>query len=345
MVRVNTKQSNKRAAEELENAHKTRLAKGEAGLHDPSSIPTLKQFEERFLDSIRTRCKPRTVVFYADRMTALLKFPPLADARLDLIDGTLVEQFIQSHDEKKVARATINRGLATLRRALRLAHERKLIPSAPRIQLMPNERMRTFVLTPALEKKYLAAVPQPLHDIAVLIIETGLRLGEALALRWADVELKPARGKMFGYLQVREGKTKNAKRAVSLTGRVTAMLRARYRAASGTAFVFPGDNPDKPFVYSSIDHIHRKVRDNLGLSKGESKDFVIHSLRHTALTRLGDAGVNPFVIMKIAGHSSIAVSQRYVHPSEEAMEAAFAKLSPEGKSGHTVGTRSKPRRT
>jgi integrase len=41
-------------------------------------------------------------------------------------------------------------------------------------------------------------------------------------------------------------------------------------------------------------------------------DFVIHSLRHTMLTRLGEAGVDAFTIMRIAGHSSITVSQRSV---------------------------------
>ena len=44
------------------------------------------------------------------------------------------------------------------------------------------------------------------------------------------------------------------------------------------------------------------------------------------LTRLGEAGVDAFTIMRIAGHSSITVSQRYVHPSPEALERAFERL-------------------
>ena len=58
------------------------------------------------------------------------------------------------------------------------------------------------------------------------------------------------------------------------------------------------------------------VRDNLKLSR----DFVVHSLRHTMLTRLGEAGAEVFTIMRIAGHSSVTVSQRYVHPAPESME-------------------------
>jgi hypothetical protein len=55
-------------------------------------------------------------------------------------------------------------------------------------------------------------------------------------------------------------------------------------------------------------------------------DFVVHSLRHTMLTGPGLLGVDAFTIMKIAGQSSITVSQRYVHPSPESVERAFEKM-------------------
>lgn len=54
--------------------------------------------------------------------------------------------------------------------------------------------------------------------------------------------------------------------------------------------------------------------------------FVLYSLRHTMLTRLGEAGADAFSIQKIAGHSSILISQRYVHPREERTEGAFTRL-------------------
>src|SRR5437764_14887905 len=62
-------------------------------------------------------------------------------------------------------------------------------------------------------------------------------------------------------------------------------------------------------------------------------DFVIHSLRHTMLTRLGESGVDAFTIMGIAGHSSITVSQRYVHPTPEAVERTFERLQLSGSQG------------
>jgi hypothetical protein len=54
-------------------------------------------------------------------------------------------------------------------------------------------------------------------------------------------------------------------------------------------------------------------------------DFVPHSLRHTFGTRLGESGADAFTIMKLMGHSTITVSQRYVHPSPE-VERVFRNL-------------------
>ncbi len=57
-----------------------------------------------------------------------------------------------------------------------------------------------------------------------------------------------------------------------------------------------------------------------------SEDFVLHALRHTFETRLGEAGVDGFTIMRLIGPSSIIVSQRYVHPSPAAVELEFSRF-------------------
>lgn len=49
-------------------------------------------------------------------------------------------------------------------------------------------------------------------------------------------------------------------------------------------------------------------------------------LRHTALTQLAQAGADVFTLARIAGHSSITITQRYVHPQADAIERAFAQL-------------------
>ena len=64
--------------------------------------------------------------------------------------------------------------------------------------------------------------------------------------------------------------------------------------------------------------------------------FVLHSMRHTCLTRLGEAGADAFTIMKLAGHSSVTVSQRYIHPTGETVQLAFDRLEALNKAGARI---------
>jgi hypothetical protein len=58
----------------------------------------------------------------------------------------------------------------------------------------------------------------------------------------------------------------------------------------------------------------------------------VYCLRHTALTRLAEAGVDAFTLARIAGYSSITITQRYCHPQADAIERAFAK----GENGYSL---------
>jgi integrase len=54
--------------------------------------------------------------------------------------------------------------------------------------------------------------------------------------------------------------------------------------------------------------------------------FVLYSLRHSFLTRLGESGCDAWTLARIAGHSSIKMSERYVHSSNDAMARAFERM-------------------
>ena len=107
-----------------------------------------------------------------------------------------------------------------------------------------------------------------------------------------------------------------------MTERVRAVLEMRHAEQSKPAegWVFPAET--KSGRVESVKSQHASAFKWSGIKNW----FVLYSLRHTLLTRLGEAGADAFTIQKVAGHSSITISQRYVHPTPERVEQAFAQL-------------------
>jgi integrase len=326
-IRETTKQGNKRIAEQIEAARKTELAKGEVGLKDRDPAPTLKEFGPRFQKAIEIACaqKPATVQFYKAKLRLLLANAPFAESRLDRIDEAAIQAYVEqrstgnSRRKKSLAPSSINRELATLKRLLRLASEWGEIQRVPKIRLLRGERHREFVLSHLQEAAYLAVLPSPLCDIAPLLLDTGLRDGEAVSLEWPQVRLEPAEDMKFGCVTVLSDKAKNSKaRNVPLTERVATIFKKLGPKKAGLVYERPEGGP---WAVTHLDH-HARVREVLNLPE----EFVLHSLRHTFGTRLGESGADAFKIQRLMGHSSITVSQRYVHPSDEGVKQAFERF-------------------
>jgi integrase len=323
-VQESTRQGNPNVARQIEAAHLTSLAKGEVGIRERKPIPTLVGFEQRFLDQIRVDLKdksPETIKFYICRYAVLLDFKPLARARLDQIDLELIDQFTAKMVNENYSGASVNRALATLRRALHLALRWKLIASVPRIKML-EEKTREFVLSREQQAEYLEACPTFLRNFAEFALETGCRRKELCDLRWTDIYVKPVGRAQLGYAHISGTKSKCSKRNIPLTATAQAVL-LRQRTISDCEYVFVSDSDHaKPASTSALNHCHERVRDVLNLSP----EFVLHSLRHTYATRLGKAHVDAFTIQKLLGHASIVISQRYVHPTAGAMEDAVKSL-------------------
>jgi integrase len=292
------------------------------------NTPTLRGFAQRFLDNAgygrRKAPRESTVMFYAECLKQILQHEPLAGAKLDAITPELVERFVKSR-KAGLSPSRVNGLLRTLRRCLQVALDMDLIAKVPKITLLQGEGERDFVLSPEQETVYLSTCPQPLADIAVFLLGTGLRLGEACGLEWKQVSLEAVRGYPFGFVRVAEGKSKNAKRDVRLTSRVQEMLKRR-RESRRSIWVFGNGDGSGPLSKSTVCHQHIERRRLLKMPK----DFVIHGFRHTMLTRLAAAGADVFWIKKLAGHCSIVISEKYVHPGSESLDVPFGRFEAMG---------------
>ena len=106
-----------------------------------------------------------------------------------------------------------------------------------------------------------------------------------------------------------------------MTPRVYALLLARHEAAGRPEddWVFPSGSKLGHLNGDAAKEQHTKALEDSGV-----KVFVPYVLRHTALTRLGErAGGDVFALARIAGHSSITVTQRYVHPQADTINRIF----------------------
>ena len=285
---------------------------------------TLMQFEDRFFAYLKNNVlSPRTVEFYKQAYRPLCFYGMgLVDVYLSQIAPALIEGWVQER-RKTVSATRVNASLRTLRRALKMAEEWKLIRKCPKIKLLPGERPREFVIKEETLTKMLAH--EDCSDLLKLLlpflVDTGLRISEALALKWERVGLDPKEGALLGWVYVEKGKSKYAKRYVPLTVRAHDILE-KMKETSKSSFLFPAKNGGELSRHWASEQF-RTLRDAMKLPD----DCVVHSTRHTFCTRLGESGCDAFTIMRLAGHSSIVISQKYVHPTPALLENAIGKLT------------------
>jgi integrase len=84
---------------------------------------------------------------------------------------------------------------------------------------------------------------------------------------------------------------------------------------------FIADNKDEHVNHDTFKGQHKSA-----IRLAKVRAFEVYSLRHTFLTRLGESGCDVWTLARIAGHSNIKMSTRYVHPSENAVLNAFSRL-------------------
>ena len=146
-----------------------------------------------------------------------------------------------------------------------------------------------------------------LFEIVVIAIETGMRCGELLSMRWEDVD--------FVNRRVLLRKTKNGdSRQVPLSTRAKDVLETIYRPEE--LIVFPYQH------WKMRRHFNAAVDKAKAAHKGVQNPYIglrFHDLRHEALSRLSDKGLNVIELAHISGHRTLSMLRRYTHPNHETL--------------------------
>jgi len=134
-----------------------------------------------------------------------------------------------------------------------------------------------------------------------LALITGARVGELLALEWADIS-----DTELVFLETKNGRS----RRLPVTTAIRAVLD---QCPKGTSpWVFTNVRTHAPYTVNGVAHTFKRALARAGIQTG---DVSLHTLRHTALSRMIAMGIDDFTVMALSGHQSIRMLERYTHPT------------------------------
>jgi len=217
----------------------------------------------------------------------------------------------------QVMPATINRELATLKKAFNLGRrEWEWCAENPvtRVSMEKENNARDRWLSHEEEHRLHHVAPKWLRDIVTFAIHTGLRMGEILALTWQGVDLSR---RTLTVLKSKNGE----RRTIPLNRTVMDLLthRSRVRPPS-VEYVFwseAGTQVDGP-------NLRRAFRS--ATKKAQIEDLHFHDLRHTFATRIVQVGVDLYKVQRLLGHKSPQMTQRYAHHYPESLRDGVEAL-------------------
>jgi integrase len=295
----------------------------------PEEVPTFAAFTITFMATYATtNNKPSEQTAKASILKnhLLPAFGPKALDRISTVDvEDLKAKLLKTKKNPDgVSRKRVNNVLHVLSKILKYALDIDVVDRVPRIKTLKVDPQKfDFFTFGEFEELVAASIEEPQWYAAVLVAgEAGLRLGEILAMRWEDIDL------VRGQLQVMRtdwrgqvGSPKGGKeRVVPLTARLLAALK-RTRHLRG------------PLVFCWEDGSRwTNTTMRAGIKRQEKRAWLRmtgwHVLRHTFCSHLAMKGAAAKAIQDLAGHQSIAVTNRYMHLAPGALRSAIDLLEP-----------------
>jgi len=225
--------------------------------------------------------------------------------------------------------ASVNRNLSCLSKIFSLAIRDGEANSNPCRQVKKydehNERNR-YLLAEEEDRLFAALTGRRAHlrPIVEVAVNTGMRRGEILGMRWSWIDL--ARG----YIHIPSSLSKSGKgRTVPMNQTVREVLLMLGGGRTSTELVFGSPKTDGPLT--DIKHGFSAACVEAGL-----ENFHFHDLRHTAATRLADVGADPFVIAEVLGHADLRMTKRYTHATDQRKREALEQIAQYGKKAGKV---------
>jgi len=248
-----------------------------------------------------------------------------ANQDLRKITPMMIEGLIKSRLEARNAGSTINRFLALLKHMLNKAVEEGYLESNPAKKVKPFRETNRIerVLSQDEEKRLLAHATGYLRSILIIALNTGARVGEILRLEWRNIDLEAQKVNIL--------RTKAGKPRIAFINTPLLHELERMRSENGKMpYLFFNEQTKKPLGRVSRSFL-------TACKKAGVENFRIHDCRHTFISRLLEKGADVETVRSLAGHSSLAMVQRYAHSQDETKRSAVELLNKEPEKGPEMG--------
>ena len=256
--------------------------------------------------------------------------------RFDSISSFTVDRYKRRRIDAGARNGTINLELATLSHLMNCAIEWGWLKIRPcKIKLLEREQGRILALTDeqadALFRGALADDDPSCWLFVAFGLNTAMRHSEILRTRFEHLDLEKLR------LQI--PKAKSGKREQPITAKLAEMLRREMETRGNHGWIFPSPRPGAS-VSGHRDRMEKPFRNAVTRAGLDPRIVTPHVLRHTAITKLVQAGVDLPTIQQISGHKTMAMVLRYTHVHGSHIDKAIAALgrtSPEQTQGNKAG--------
>lgn len=314
-VRRSTETADKKLAEKIHAKVLTEITEGRWFEKMPGEHKTFREMMDKYLDEYSPQKRPKSHL--RDKSLASHLKGYFGELTLSEISPKDIYAYKVMRREEEAAPKTINNELILMGHAYNLAmKEWEWIGSNP-VSRVSKEKVRNQVerwLTLKEEKKLLAASPGWLQQIIVFAVNTGLRQGEILDLRWPRVDLER---KTLTILEQKNG----CRDVLPLNDNAVAVLKSRSKVRSlKTDHVFFGKAGEK-FDARNLLRAFYAARKKVGL-----EDLRFHDLRHTFATRLVQAGIDIYTVQKLGRWKTIQMVMRYAHHYPESLRPGVKAL-------------------
>ncbi len=326
-IQESTGATGKTVAREYEKRRRMELERAAAGLPTDEKAPRLRTVNEAvnaYLKGYSLNHRPKSVIFATQRLRQITRL--LGSVLLSDLTEDRVRQYIRQRQGDTASGRTINMELGELSRAI--GHT--WVELWPKIKKLEERKDIGRALASTEQQDLLRGLEtsqsQLLRTLVPVLLLTGMRSGEAMSLRWAQIDL------IARTITVGRAKTSSGTGRVIPMNHELAHVFGAHRAWFANRFgkpmpdqcVFPWGSPEPS---DPTRHVMELKRSWTELRKRSGVSCRLHDLRHTFATALAEGGASESTMLALLGHMSRAMLERYSHIRMAAKRDAVAAIT------------------